>query len=258
MSSQTVDYILRSRKTILSILAKRGYDTKPYEKFGYEEVEAMLKTTGRDDTGSKTIGRALRMDLKRAAESTDTGIVNCRVEYALSRLKAGGSSSALDSLLNMLLIGNAEGLNEPKETKKSKAAAEAKEDTSLVDKIDPSTTEVVVMLTADNYPLSESFHARALTLWNTKKLRISFFLVDNLVNNPAEHVLVPKHERVPLKDQEELLKQLYAQRKQQLPWIVFHVDMQARILGLVPGDIVKITRPSPSAGYYTEYRVCAP
>lgn len=258
MSSQTVDYILRSRKTILSILAKRGYDTKPYEKFGYEEVEAMLKNTGRDDSGSKTIGRALRMDLKRPAESTDTGIVNCRVEYALSRLKAGGSSSALDSLLNMLQVGNSEGLTEPKETKKSKAAAEAKEDMSLIDKIDPTTTEVIVMLTADNYPLSESFHAKALTLWNTKKFRISFFLIDNLVNNPAEHVLVPKHERVPLKEQEELLKQLYAQKKQQLPWIVFHVDIQARILGLIPGDIVKITRPSPSAGYYTEYRVCAP
>lgn len=260
MSSQTVDYILRSRKTILSILAKRGYDTKPYEKFGYEEVEAMLKTSGRDDTGSKTIGRALRMDLKRPAESTDTGIVNCRVEYALSRLKAGGSSSALESLLNMLLIGNAEGLSEPKETKKEKEAKakEPKEDMSHVDKVDPSTTEVVVMLIADNYPLSESFHSKALTLWNTKKFRISFFLIDNLVNNPAEHVLVPKHERVPLKEQEELLKQLYAQKKQQLPWIVFHVDIQARILGLVPGDIVKITRPSPSAGYYTEYRVCAP
>jgi DNA-directed RNA polymerase subunit H (RpoH/RPB5) len=258
MSSQTVDYILRSRKTILSILAKRGYDTKPYEKFGYEEVEAMLKNTGRDDTGSKTIGRALRMDLKRSAESTDTGIVNCRVEYALSRLKAGGSSSGLESLLNMLQHGNADGLNEPKETKKSKAAAEAREDMSLIDKIDPATTEVIIMLTADNYPLSDSFHTKALTLWNTKKFRIGFFLVDNLVNNPAEHVLVPKHERVPLKEQEELLKQLYAQKKQQLPWIVFHVDIQARILGLIPGDIVKITRPSPSAGYYTEYRVCAP
>lgn len=257
MSSQTVDYILRSRKTILSILAKRGYDTKPYEKFGYEEVEAMLKHTGRDDSGSKTIGRALRMDLKRAAESTDTGIVNCRVEYALSRLKAGGSSSALESLLNMLLVGNAEGLSEPKEGKKSKAA-EIKEDMSLIDKVDPSTTEVIVLLTADNYPLSDSFHSKALILWNTKKFRISFFLIDNLVNNPGEHVLVPKHERVPLKEQEELLKQVYAQKKQQLPWIVFHLDMQARILGLVPGDIVKITRPSPSAGYYTEYRVCAP
>lgn len=255
MSSQTVDYILRSRKTILSILAKRGYDVKPYEKFGYEEVEAMLKHTGRDDSGSKTIGRALRMDLKRSPESTDTGIVNCRVEYALSRLKAGGSSSALESLLNMLLVGSPDGVSEP--TKKSKAA-EIKEDMSLIDKVDPTTTEVIILLTADNYPLSDSFHSKALTLWNTKKFRISFFLIDNLVTNPADHVLVPKHERVPLKEQEELLKKLYAHKKQQLPWIVFHLDMQARVLGLIPGDIVKITRPSPSAGYYTEYRVCAP
>jgi DNA-directed RNA polymerase subunit H (RpoH/RPB5) len=254
MSSQTVDYILRSRKTILSILANRGYDTKPYEKFGYEEVEAMLKTTGKEDTGSKSIGRALRMDLKRSPESTDTGIVNCRVEYALSKLKAGGSSSALDSLLNSLLVGNTEGLQEPKETKGGKV----KEDVKLEDKIDSATTEVIVMLTADTYPLSESFHTRALQLWNQKRFRISFFLIDNLVNNPAEHVLVPKHERVALKDHEQILKNLYAHKKQQLPFIVFHVDIQARILGLIPGDIVKITRPSPSAGYYTEYRVCAP
>jgi DNA-directed RNA polymerase subunit H (RpoH/RPB5) len=256
MSSQTVDYILRSRKTILSILAKRGYDTKPYEKFGYEEVEAMLKNTGKEDSGPKSIGRALRMDLKRSPESTDTGVVNCRVEYALSKLKAGGSSSALDGLLNSLLVGNTEGLQEPKETKKE-ATGKTKEEKND-DKIDPATTEVIVMLTADTYPLSESFHTRALQLWNQKKFRISFFLIDNLVNNPAEHVLVPKHERVAQKDHEQLLKDLYSQKKQQLPYIVFHVDIQARILGLVPGDIVKITRPSPSAGYYTEYRVCAP
>jgi DNA-directed RNA polymerase subunit H (RpoH/RPB5) len=256
MSSQTVDYILRSRKTILSILAKRGYDTKPYEKFGYEEVEAMLKVTGKEDTGPKSIGRALRMDLKRSPESTDTGIVNCRVEYALSKLKAGGSSSALESLLNSLLVGNTEGIQEPKESKKE-AASKAKEEKNE-DKIDPTTTEVIVMLTADTYPLSESFHTKALQLWNQKRFRISFFLIDNLVNNPAEHVLVPKHERVAAKEHEQILKDLYAEKKQQLPFIVFHLDMQARILGLVPGDIVKITRPSPSAGYYTEYRVCAP
>jgi DNA-directed RNA polymerase subunit H (RpoH/RPB5) len=53
------------------------------------------------------------------------------------------------------------------------------------------------------------------------------------------------------------LKQTYA-KKTQFPLNVFHQDIQARILGLVPGDIVKITRPSPSAGYYVEYRVCAP
>jgi DNA-directed RNA polymerase subunit H (RpoH/RPB5) len=34
--------------------------------------------------------------------------------------------------------------------------------------------------------------------------------------------------------------------------------MIARVMGLAPGDIVKITRPSPSAGEYVSYRICVP
>jgi len=34
--------------------------------------------------------------------------------------------------------------------------------------------------------------------------------------------------------------------------------MQARILGLIPGDVVKITRSSPSSGEYIMYRICSP
>ena len=123
--------------------------------------------------------------------------------------------------------------------------------------LDPMTTEAVVMLVDDSHPMADIFTSASLNQWNKNKFRLSFFLVDHLVNNPAEHVLVPKHERVPIGEHPELLKQMYA-KKAQFPLIVFHQDIQARILGLVPGDIVKITRPSPSAGYYVEYRVCAP
>ena len=227
MNVQTLDHLMRSRKTILDILAKRGYNTKPYERFGYEEVEAMAK-------GGST---ALRMDLERPAEATDTGIIKCRVEYYLKKMKL-----SIEPWLSSLSI-------------LSDDDPEAKH---TADTIDPKTTEIIVMLVEDTHPMADIFHAKALDQYNKRKLRISFFLIDNLVNNPAEHVLVPKHERVPLREHAELLKKLYAEKKGQLPWIVFHVDIQARILGLVPKDIVKITRPSPSAGYYVEYRVCAP
>ena len=229
MNVPAIDHILRSRKTLLNILASRGYNTTPYEKFGYDEIEAML-------VGGEG---ALRMDLERPLESTDTGITKCTVRYVLTKLK-----QKIPGYIAGELPTIAPDLREGREQ-------------MYQSHLDPMTTEAVVMLVDDSHPMADIFTSASLNQWNKNKFRLSFFLVDHLVNNPAEHVLVPKHERVPVGEHPELLKQMYA-KKAQFPLIVFHQDIQARILGLVPGDIVKITRPSPSAGYYVEYRVCAP
>ena len=229
MNVPAIDHILRSRKTLLNILASRGYNTTPYENFGYDEIEAML--VGGD--------AALRMDLERPADSTDTGVTKCTVRYVLTKLK-----QKIPGYIAGELPTIAPDLREGREQ-------------MFESHLDPITTEAVVMLVDDSHPMADIFTSASLNQWNKNKFRLSFFLVDHLVNNPAEHVLVPKHERVPIGEHPELLKQMYA-KKTQFPLIVFHQDIQARILGLVPGDIVKITRPSPSAGYYVEYRVCAP
>jgi DNA-directed RNA polymerase subunit H (RpoH/RPB5) len=63
---------------------------------------------------------------------------------------------------------------------------------------------------------------------------------------------------MPAAEHAEFLKQHYIRSKTNLPFIKFHEDMIARIMGLVPGDIVKITRPSPASGVYDMYRVCMP
>ncbi len=105
-------------------------------------------------------------------------------------------------------------------------------------------------------PIKELHHVLALDLWTEKKLRAAFFCIHNIINNPMDHILVPPHERVTPEEQEAVLAKVTA--KSQLPVIRFHLDPIGRILGLVPGEIVKITRPSPSAGVYTIYRVCVP
>ena len=51
---------------------------------------------------------------------------------------------------------------------------------------------------------------------------------------------------------------MYITAKSKFPEIKFHVDPIARCIGAVPGDIIKITRPSASAGEAIIYRVCAP
>lgn len=209
------DHIYRSRKTLLRILSDRGYNTKPYELFGPDEIEAMV-------VAGQT---ALRMDLERP-KPADSNITKCRVLYSLSKLKSK-------------LIGFLSDLTDKKKGDEA---------------VDPRDTEVIVMLaSSEGEPVADMFHTAAYEQYTSIGLRISFFRIANLVIHPSDHVLVPKHEKV---GEEDI--PLPKAERYKLPFIRFHEDMQARILGLVPRDIVKITRPSPSSGVYTMYRICSP
>jgi DNA-directed RNA polymerase subunit H (RpoH/RPB5) len=217
MDYETLDIIYHSRNTLLKVLAARGFNTKPFEKFGPFEIGAM-----------STAGfAAFRMDLERPAEAaTDTGLIKCRVELAPH--------------IKNRLPGYINGITDTEEN---------------TDAVNPETTELIV-LTFD--PIVEAFNTMAFLTYSTKNLRVSFFQIDTLVNNPLEHVLVPKHERVPASEHANFLKSIRATSKSVLPIIRFHEDMIARLMCLAPGDIVKITRPSVNAGEYISYRVCAP
>jgi DNA-directed RNA polymerase I, II, and III subunit RPABC1 len=211
MDFETVDVLFRSRQTLLQILKAKGYNTTPYENFGPFEIQ-MMAAANREKT--------LRMDLERDAEGQ--AITNCRVEYAIPRVK----------------------------TRLKKYLEDLKEE-----KIDPTTTELIIITLE---PIGDSVNTAAWNLWSTEKLRINFFDAHTLVSNPLEHVAVPKHELVPESLHTELLKKYNLKTKMNLPMIKFHEDIIGRIIGLVPGDIVKITRPSSSAGEYIVYRVCVP
>jgi DNA-directed RNA polymerase subunit H (RpoH/RPB5) len=217
MDFETIDILFRSRQTLLQILKAKGYNTKPYDKFGPFEIEMM---SSNDKEGS------LRMDLERTLPEGVTPS-KCRVEYAIPRVK-----NRLSGYLNKLM-----------------------DDENTDDAIDPTTTEVIVLTLEE---IGDSFHTAAWNLWQTRKLRITFFDVHTLVSNPLEHIHVPKHELVPASEHTELFKKHNLKSSLNFPMIKFHDDIIGRILGLVPGDIVKITRPSPSAGEYIIYRVCVP
>jgi DNA-directed RNA polymerase subunit H len=118
-----------------------------------------------------------------------------------------------------------------------------------------STMVYVILLEPVN--TVDVFHAAAINALS-QKISISFFQADSLVNDPRQHVLVPKHELVKKEDISALKKFLNIQSVANLPFIRFHQDIQARILGAIPGDVIKITRPSPSAGVQVVYRVCVP
>jgi DNA-directed RNA polymerase subunit H (RpoH/RPB5) len=138
---------------------------------------------------------------------------------------------------------------------------------TFFDDIDDDDTENVEVIVMIDDPIMDAHHVAALKQYmklkdggekERRKLRVSFFSIPMMVINPMRHVLVPKHEIVPSEYHKELLESLYITSKSKMPEIKFHVDPIARCIGAVPGDIVKITRPSQSAGESILYRVCAP
>lgn len=228
--AQYIEKVYKSRQVLLDILHERGYDTTGPSKFGPEEIREALAAT----SNGKALEFTLKADTTRKELTPPTPTV--RVYIFLQRLKAklAGFISSLEPTAD---------------------ATARQTDKQLGSPVDPATTSIICLI---NEPVVQVFNTASNVAWSKRNLRLSFFNIDSFQMNPLTHILVPKHEIVPKEQHDALLKTMYVTQKTQLPLIRYHEDPITRVIGAIPGDILKITRPSPSAGEYIVYRVCVP
>lgn len=219
MSFEQIDALYRSRVTLLSLLKMRNYNVEPFERFSPREIELMSNTKGALDFVAETEGEH---PPKEGAASGDEKRY-ARVIYAAPRF----NKTKMDEFI--------EDLNLEKE--------------------EIEASEFIVMLVD---PIVDAHHASALQHWLKDKVRVSFFNIFQLTHNPLDWEYGPKYEIIPQEKHAELLKSLRCTSKSQLMVIRYHADHSARCLGLMPGDIIKVIRPSANVGESVVYRVCAP
>tara|TARA_B100001250_G_scaffold180133_1_gene154845 strand:- start:4005 stop:4661 length:657 start_codon:yes stop_codon:yes gene_type:complete len=98
------------------------------------------------------------------------------------------------------------------------------------------------------------------SLQNKYNIFIQIFPIRSLTYDVTKHSVVPEHIRIPVSDFEsfgieDFLDSLHIQSLEKLP-IILDNDPQAMFIGLRPGELCKIIRPSMSAGKLISYRYC--
>lgn len=90
---------------------------------------------------------------------------------------------------------------------------------------------------------------------SAKGKTVEFWTLSETQYNVSEHALVPLHVKVPPGEVDGLLRTLMVKNRYLLP-AISSTDVMARYLLLRHGDVVRIERPSPTAGKTVFYRCC--
>jgi len=228
--AQYIEKVFKSRQVLLSILHDRGYDTVGAAKLGPEDIRQAL--------AANSNGKALEFTVKaREGMTPPTPTVRVYI-FATTRIK-----QRLPGFLASL------------ETPIGEESSSKQDTNKLGSPVNPDQTSVICLI---DEPIVPIFNQASVNVWASRTLRLSFFNMDSFQMNPLDHFLVPPHTLVPKEEHEALMKTLYITQKSQFPFIRYHEDPITRVIGAVPGDIVKITRPSPTSGEYIVYRICTP
>ena len=203
---QIMENVCKSRKILLQLLHKRGYDTSPQDNLSDNEIRLLL--------GEK------QLDFDLESKHEDKKVF---VKYLINTKIR---NTSLKSYINEFI--------------------ESQED------LEPKNIDIIVIL--KDKP-NESLLKVVDDFYSENQIYINLIYIKTILFNILEHDYVPEHTKISDEDYKILKQNLNINSKSQLPLISRH-DPVSTVLGLRPGDVVKIVRSSKNAGEYLSYRCC--
>ena len=95
----------------------------------------------------------------------------------------------------------------------------------------------------------------AMNIYANDNIFLNILYLDQLQFNVLDHSLVPIHKKLSPQEADEIRKRYNIKRDNELPEIS-RFDPPAQILGMRPGDICHISRPSKISVTVDTYRIC--
>lgn len=211
-SSVLISSIYNSRKTILDLMVKQGYNINDYANFSVSEVNSMKQNNQLD------------MLLETSDENVTPETPKKKI-YIRYYLGVRPAPKNIQEMIDDLFV-----LSE------------------TLQKID--TLFIIIKDEPNETLINELKH-----IWESEGIFIVIESIKRLQFNILEHVLVPPHTVLKESEVDDIMKRYNITDKIQFPDIS-RFDPVARVIGLRPGQVCKIVRPSKTSIEANYYRVC--
>lgn len=221
MTSTIVSKIFKARTNILDIMLYNGFDTDAYKGFTMDNVNVMYNTTDQ-----------LNMLL-----SNPTTKQRIYIKFHMGL-----------PLRNFQIINNIIGQLFKQQQQQEEAGVYNSVSIPNLLKTD------ILFIIADDEP-SDTLKTDIKHIWNKDGYCVIVVGLQQLQYNILNHQIVPNHSIIYDEEVDELRKKYNITDLSQMPEID-RFDPVACLICVRPGQIVKIMRPSKTAGITKYYRVC--
>jgi DNA-directed RNA polymerase subunit H len=231
-ASKTIARLYNARKNLLELLMVQGYDVEGYTNFGVNEVNAMYAHKQLDmlvETKSSSSSSSKEADKNKPNKKA----------YIKFHLEKMLSTAHINDLIEDLYVLGAGG-----EIGGLGISTNAN-DTVLTEK------DMLIIVTKQEVKTMNQY----LNQLFLQGRFIVLLSLDRLQFNILNHQYVPPHTILSKEELDDMMKKYNVGDKSQLPDISRY-DPVALAIGMRPGDVCKIDRPSKSAIHSTYYRVC--
>ena len=211
-SSVLISNIYNSRKTVLELMAKQGYNINDYANFSVSEVNSMRQNNQLD----------MLLETNDENVTPESPKIKIYIRYYLGVRPAPKN---IQEMIDDLFV--------------------------LTETLQKTDTLFIIIKDEPNETLiNELKH-----IWESEGIFIVIESIKRLQFNILEHILVPPHTILKETELDEVMKRYNITDKIQFPDIS-RFDPVARVIGLRPGQVCKIIRPSKTSIEANYYRVC--
>jgi DNA-directed RNA polymerase subunit H (RpoH/RPB5) len=222
-TSNLISSIYNSRNVVLELMDNQGYDVRDYAKFSVNEVKSMKQNNQLD-----MLLEEKETEKEKQTEGSDlpaTASPKKRKIYIRYFLGKSIRPNDLDNIIDDLFV--------------------------LEEVLNKSDTLFIIV----KNDINETLTSKLVHLWETDKIFVVMVSIKRLQFNILKHVLVPKHIVISEEEEKKVMKRFNISDKTEFPDIS-RFDPVAQAIGLRPGNVVKIERPSKTAIISEYYRVC--